>query len=189
MSPRLTQERRHVLNVNEIACVITMSRSVGELQGRGSWAGVAGDIINQAGSHGGSRQGAGRPLGARDRKTLRGQADMAALMARIEPAQLLLLSPVDVLRLAMLLALRRGDLAVATEHARRLLPSWEPRMGLEVVEGKVGGSRGAAVVSRLVEALHPVAVSEKPPDPASVPRSRRRRDKATAGYGRGVVKV
>lgn len=122
---------------------------------------VAGDIINQAGGHGGSRQGAGRPLGARDRKTLQGQADIAVLMTRIEPAQLLLLSPVDVLRLAMLLALRRGDLAAATEHARRLLPTWEPRMGLVAVEGKPGGSRGAAVVSRLVEALHPVEVSEK----------------------------
>ena len=57
------------------------------------------------------RAGAGRPAGARDRRTLQSHADVAAVIARMPVRQLVLLSPEDVLRLAMLLAVRRGDLA------------------------------------------------------------------------------
>lgn len=51
---------------------------------------------------------------------------MAAVIARIEVEKLVLLSPADVLRLAMLLALRRGDLAAGMAHDRRLALVWQP---------------------------------------------------------------
>ena len=110
-------------------------------------------IINQEAGHGGTRAGAGRPRGSRDGKTLRSHADVAAVIARVDLDQLLLLSPVDVLRLAMLLAVRRGDLDMATAHARRLALSWQPWMGTVAAKGVQGGSRSAAVVNQLVREL------------------------------------
>ena len=117
---------------------------------------MAGKIINQAGGHGGARAGSGRPKGSRDRKALESHADIAAVIARIGVDQLVLLSPEDVLRLAMLLAVRRGDLDTATAHARRLVLSWQPWMGVVAGKGVQGGSRSAGIVNRLVEELHQV---------------------------------
>ena len=117
---------------------------------------MAEKIINQVGGHGGARVGAGRPKGSRDRKALGSHADVAAVIARIELKKLVMLSPADVLRLAMLLALRRGDLAAGTAHARRLALVWQPWMGVVPGEGVQGGSRSAAIVNQLVEELHQV---------------------------------
>ena len=117
---------------------------------------MAGKIINQVGGHGGARVGAGRPKGSRDRKALESHADVAAVIARIEVDKLVLLSPADVLRLAMLLALRRGDLAAGTAHARRLALVWQPWMSVVPGKGVQGGSRSAAIVNQLVEELHGV---------------------------------
>ena len=114
---------------------------------------MVGKIINQAGGHGGARSGAGRPTGARDHRTVQSQADVAAVVSRVDLDQLLLLSPEDVLRLAMLLAVRRGDLDTATAHARRLVLTWQPWMGMVAAKGVQGGSRSAAVVDRLVREL------------------------------------
>ena len=114
---------------------------------------MAGKIINQASGHGGMRVGAGRPAGARDRRTLQSHADAARVIARVPVRQLVLLSPEDVLRLAMLLAVRRGDLKTATAHAGRLVATWQPWMGIVRGEGVPGGSRSAAIVNRLVEEL------------------------------------
>ena len=91
------------------------------------------------------RAGAGRPKGSRDGKTLRSHADVAAVIARVDLDQLLLLSPEDVLR--------RGDLDTATAHARRLVLTWQPWMGMVAAKGVQGGSRSAAVVDRLVREL------------------------------------
>ena len=85
---------------------------------------------------------------------LRGHADVAAVIARIEGRDLVLLSPVDVMRLAMLLALRRGDIELATAHARRLIGVWQIWMGMPAGDGVDGGSRTAAIVNRLVDELH-----------------------------------
>lgn len=115
---------------------------------------MAGNIINQERSHGGARTGAGRPKGARDRRTVASHADVAAVIARVELEQLVRLSPVDVLRLAMLLAMRRGDLEAATAHARRLVLAWQPWMGVVAGPGVRGGSQGAGIVNRLVRELH-----------------------------------
>ena len=151
---------------------------------------MAGKIINQAGGHGGARAGSGRPKGSRDRKALESHADVAAVIARIAVDQLVLLSPEDVLRLAMLLAVRRGDLDTATAHARRLVLSWQPWMGVVPGKGVQGGSRSAAIVNRLVEELHQVLVSGDRAEldmshrPAAAPGSRRKRG-ATPGRAPG----
>ena len=100
-------------------------------------------------------------MGARDLKTLRAHADVAAIIARIEVRELVQLSPVDVLRLAMLLALRRGDVEVATAHARRLMGGWQHWMGVVAGDGVNGGSKTAVVVNRLVE-LHQVLGDGRP---------------------------
>lgn len=118
-------------------------------------------IINQAGGHGGVRAGAGRPKGSRDRKASESHADVAAVIARIEAKKLVLLSPADVLRLAMLLALRRGDLATGAAHARRLALVWQPWMGVVPGKGVIGGSRSAAIVNQLVEELHQVLTADE----------------------------
>ena len=117
-------------------------------------------IINQAGGHGGARAGAGRPTGARDRRTLESHADVAAVIVRVPVGQLVLLSPEDVLRLAMLLAMRRGELDTAAAHARRLMVTWQPWMGVVPVNGVQGGSRSAAIVNQLVEELCKVLEAE-----------------------------
>ena len=117
---------------------------------------MAGKIINQVVRHGGARAGAGRPKGSRDRKTLESHADVAAVVDRIAVDQLVMLSPEDVLRLVMLLAMRRGDLKTAAAHARRLAPTWQSWMGVVPARGVRGGSRSAAIVNQLVEKLHEV---------------------------------
>ena len=50
------------------------------------------------------------------------------MVARIDLVDLLRLTPQDVLRLTMLLALRAGDLDGAADHARRLAPTWSPHL-------------------------------------------------------------
>lgn len=148
---------------------------------------MAGDFINQvegppqAGRHGGSRPGAGRPAGARNGSTVAGEADIAAIVAEVDLAELLLLGPADVLRLSMLLAVRRGDLEMAAEHARRLAPIWEPWMSYVPAEGVAGGSRSARTVNRLARLLHgsaPAVVLARPDRPAAVPAPRPARGRA-----------
>lgn len=114
---------------------------------------LTGKIINQAGEpggHGGARKGAGRPAGKRSSARETSEADAAAAVARLELVDVLLLAPTDILRLAMLLALRRGDLEAAADHARRLLPSWQPWQA-----NTTGAmSRSVLTVNRLVRELH-----------------------------------
>ena len=127
-------------------------------------------IINQdrraapGGRHGGVRSGAGRPHGSRDRVAKAAEADIAALVQRIAIADLLALGPTDVLRLAMLVAFRRGALEMAADHARRLAVTWVPAMALPWSPERPGGSRGAYLVERLIRDL----------ELASPPEDRRR---------------
>lgn len=71
------------------------------------------------------------------------------------------MSSEDALRLAMLLAVRRGDLNTATAHAGRLVATWQPWMGGVRGEGVPGGSRSAAIVNQLVEELFEVPEAEE----------------------------
>ncbi len=83
------------------------------------------------------------------------------MVARIDLVDLLRLTPQDVLRLAMLLALRSGDLDGAAEHARRLAPTWTPHLANDAP----ANAYQAAVMTtnRLVRELH---------DPAAEPGGR-----------------
>jgi len=105
------------------------------------------------GPHGGARPGAGRPKGARDLRTVRTQADVAAIVARIELDRLMALTPVDVLRLAMLMAVRRGDIEAGANYARQLLGVWHPSMARVAGPGVDGGSKTAGTVNALLEEL------------------------------------
>ena len=109
------------------------------------------EAMEQAARHGGTRAGAGRPAGARDRDASASQADAAAVIARVPLDELRQLGAGDVLRLAMLLALRRGDLDLAAQHARRLVPAWR---GFKVPMNEEEASTAVRLVNRLVEELH-----------------------------------
>ena len=98
--------------------------------------------MRETNNHGGARPGAGRPAGSRDRQAVVRERAIAAVIERIELGDLLQLGPGDVLRLAMLLALRRGDVDAAADYARRLVPVWQP------------GGAAAMLVNRLVRELH-----------------------------------
>lgn len=111
-----------------------------------------GEIINQVAGHGGARPGAGRPAGARDRAAVERDQVIAQVVERVELGDLLKLGPGDVLRLAMLLQLRAGDLDGAADFARRLLPIWQPAMANEDCAHVFGP--GMAIVNRLVRELH-----------------------------------
>ena len=84
------------------------------------------------------------------------EAAVAQLVSVLPDSELAELSPVDVLRLAMLLAVRRGDLAVASRIALRLVPVWQPWMDR---------SPGAVTVARLAGLL---GLADLASDPASV---------------------
>lgn len=101
--------------------------------------------------HGGVRPGAGRPVGARDAGMVASQTDAAAVVARVPIGELLQLGAGDVLRLCMLLALRRGDLDMAAQHARRLVPAWK---GFQVPMDEAEAGTAIMLVNRLVQDLH-----------------------------------